>query len=78
MDYRELNVELHLVHCNTTKMKGVIIQKSIHRFDALNKFLIYVVLPLPPTKKIPVKPIMPKRCNESIVKNAKDRTPKVR
>jgi len=27
-DYRELHVALRLVHCNTTKMKGVIIQQS--------------------------------------------------
>jgi hypothetical protein len=44
-DYKELNVTLRLVHCNTTKLQGVIIQKSIHKFGALNKFPIYVVLP---------------------------------
>ena len=44
-DYTELNVALCLVHCNTTKMQGVIIQKSIHNFGALNKFPICVVLP---------------------------------
>jgi len=44
-DYRELNVASRLAHCNTTKMQGVIIQKSIHKFGALNKFPICVVLP---------------------------------
>jgi len=47
LDCRELHVALCLVHCNATKMQGVIIQKSksIHKFSALNKFPICVVCP---------------------------------
>ena len=70
---RELHVALRLVGCNTSKMQGIIIQKSIHKFSALNKFSDLCR----PSQRIPVKPIMPKSFNESVVKSAKDRTPKV-
>jgi hypothetical protein len=76
VDCRELHVALRLVHCNTTKMQGVIIQKSksICKFSVLNKFSdLYH-----PSQTIPVNPTMPKSFNESVVKNTKDRTPKVR